>query len=119
VGEATGSAWIGAFRDADMDCRVACCDAVVGGTADVTAGLDADLGGTADVTAGLIRREEACRDAVAVCGVACRDTDLEGRDVCRDTGLGGIVDVATDPMCRDEACRDADLGNTADVTVGP
>jgi len=48
VGETTGSAWIGACRDA-----------VVGGIVDVTtdpmrgaACRDANLGGTADVTAG-------------------------------------------------------------------
>ena len=37
----------------------------------------------------------------------------------RDASVGGIVDVATDPICRDEACRNADLGGTADVTAGP
>jgi len=87
VGETTGSAWIGAFRDADVDCRVACRDAVWGSRG-------------------------ACRDAVVV--------DIGGVTIgfC-DAGVGGIVDVATDPICRDEACHDADVGGTADVTAGP
>ena len=93
MGGTTGSAWIGAFRDADVDCRVVCCDVVWGSRG-------------------------ACRDAVVVdivgvtIGLCCREA-------FRDAGVGGIVDVATDPMCHDEAYRDADVGGTADVTAGP
>jgi len=104
VGETTSSAWIGAFRDAVMDCGVACHDAVWGSRG-------------------------VCRDAVAVDFVDVT-TGLCRGEVFHDAGLGGIVDVATDPMCRDEACRDAilgcevacrdaDVGGTADVTAGP
>jgi len=93
VGETTGSAWIGAFRDTDVGCRVACRDAVWGSRG-------------------------ACRDAVVVdivgvtIGLCCGEA-------FRDAGVGGIVDVATNPICRDEACRDADVGGTVDVTAGP
>jgi len=52
VGETTGSAWIGACRDAVME-------------------------GIVDVTTDPIRGE-ACRDAVVGCGVACLDADLGG-----------------------------------------
>jgi len=61
VGETIGSAWIGA-----------CCDAVLGGTVDVTTGPYCG---------------EACRDADVICGVACRDTVL-----------GGTMGVTTGPF---------------------
>jgi len=102
VGETTGSAWIGAFCDAVVDCGVACRDAVW------------DSRG-------------ACRDAVVVDNVDVT-TGLCRREAFRDAGLGDIVDVTTDPIrggaCRDAvlvcgvACLDADLGGTADVTAG-
>jgi len=93
MGETTGSAWIGVFRDADVDCRVACRDAVWGSRG-------------------------ACRDAVVVDIVGVAIGLCRGEAFC-DAGLGGIVDVATDPVCRDEACHDADMGGAADVTAGP
>ena len=104
MGETTGSAWIGAFRDADVDCRVACRDAVWGSRG-------------------------ACRDAVMV-DIVGVTSDLYPGEVFRDTGLGDIVDVTIDPICggacRDAvmvcgvgACLDANLGGTADVTAGP
>jgi len=99
VGETTGSAWIGAFRDADVDCRVACRDAVWGSRG---ACHDAVVGDIVDETTGLCRGK-----------------------AFRDAGLGGIVDVATDPMCHDAilgceiAFCDTDVGGTAGVTAGP
>jgi len=103
VGETTGSAWIGAYRDAVVDCRVACRDAVWGSGG---ACRDADLDS-----------RDACRDAVAVDSVDVT-TGLCCGEVFHDASLGGIVDVTTDPY-RGEACRDADLGGTVGVTTGP
>ena len=57
-----------------MDCGIACCDAGLGGTKDVTTGP---------------YRGEACRDAVMDCGIACRDAVL-----------GGTVDITTGPVLR-------------------
>ena len=82
MGETTGSAGIGACRDAGLVCGVACHDTFMGGTVGITTGpycgeacRDAVVGGTVDVTTGPCRRGEACRDAV----------------------LGGTVDVTTGP----------------------
>jgi len=93
VGETTGSACIGACRDAVVGCGVAFHDAVVGCG---VAFCDAVMGGIMDVTTDSYRGE-ACRDAV----------------------LGGIMDVTTDPDCRGVAYHDAFLEGTVDVTTGP
>jgi len=83
MGETTGSAWIGACRDAVMGCGIACRDAVMEGTMDVTIGpvccdvacCDAVLGGTVDVTTGPYHGE-----------------------ACLDAFLGGTVGVTTSPV---------------------
>jgi len=82
VGEATGSAWIGVFRDAVVGCGVAC--------------LDADLGGTADVTAGLYRGEAFC-DAVLGGTVGVTTDPIRG-EAFHDANLGGTVGVTTGPV---------------------
>ena len=84
MGETTGSAWIGACRDAVVE-------------------------GIVDVTTDPIRGK-ACRDTVVGCGVACRDANLRGTvdvttglihgEAFRDANLGGTVGVTTGPVCR-------------------
>jgi len=87
VGETTGSACIGACRDAVVGCGVAFRDAVVGCG---VAFCDAVVGGIVDVT-----------------------TDSYHGEACRDAVLGGIMDVTTDPDCCCYArtlriCKDCD-----------
>ena len=84
MGKATGSAWVGAFRDAVVGCGVAC--------------LDADLGGTADVAAGPYRGE-AFRDTVLGGTVGVTTGPIRG-EAFHDANLGGTVGVTTGPDLR-------------------
>jgi len=102
VGETTGSVWIGVCRDAIVGCGVAC--------------RDADLEGTVDVTTGPIRGE-ACRDAVLGGTVDVTTGPIRG-EAFHDAVLGGTVGVTTGPDCG-EAFHDAVLEGTVGVTTGP
>ena len=87
--ETTGSAWIGAFRNAVVDCGVACRDAVV----DCGVAFHDAIWGS----------RGACHDAIVVDIV-----DVATDPMCGDAILGCEV-----------ACRNADMGGTADLTAGP
>ena len=83
MGETTGSAWIGACRDAVGFCEVAFRDAVLGGIVDVTT----------DPLCGV----EACRNAGVGCEVSCCDVVVVSGGACRDADLGGTADVTAGP----------------------
>ena len=60
---------------------------------------DAILGGTVDVTTGPYRGVGACRDAI-LGGIVGVTTDPIRGEVCRDVVLGGTVGVTTGPCLR-------------------